>query len=128
MPRPIHFEIHSSDPERTQTFYRTLFNWKFSSAGPVEYWLIETGPADQPGINGGLLRRRGAPPADGQAVNAFVCTIDVPSVDATLAQAPAAGGSLAVPRMALPGIGWLAYLKDPDGNILGVMQADPTAK
>ena len=74
------------------------------------------------------MRRRGAPPAEGQAVNAFVCTADVPDVEATLAALDAAGGTLALPRMAVPGVGWLAYVKDPDGNICGVMQADSAAR
>lgn len=129
MPRPIHFEIHASDPERVQAFYRTLFGWQFQSwGGPVEYWVITTGDAGQPGINGGLVRRRGPAPTEGQAVNAFVCTVDVSDLDATLASLPAAGGTLALPRMAVPGVGWLAYIKDPGGNILGVMQADASAR
>jgi predicted enzyme related to lactoylglutathione lyase len=32
-----------------------------------------------------------------------------------------------LPKMAVPGVGWLAYEKDPDGNICGIMQADPGA-
>jgi predicted enzyme related to lactoylglutathione lyase len=129
VPRPIHFEIHAADPERVQAFYRTLFGWQFQAwAGPMDYWLITTGPATEPGINGGLVRRRGAAPADGQAVNAYVCTVDVPNVDATLAALAAAGGTLALPKMAVPGVGWLAYVKDPDGNICGIMQADSAAK
>ena len=128
MPRPIHFEIHATDPDRVQSFYRTLFGWQFQAwAGPMDYWVITTGPATEPGINGGLLRRRGSPPADGQAVNAFVCTVDVPNVDATLAQLESAGGTMALPKMAVPGVGWLAYVKDPDGNICGIIQADPGA-
>jgi uncharacterized protein len=129
MPRPIHFEIHASDPERVQAFYRTLFGWQFQSwGGPVEYWVITTGDAMQPGINGGIVRRRGPAPAEGQAVNAFVCTVDVPDLEATLGSLAPAGGTLALPRMAVPGVGWLAYVKDPDGNILGVLQADTSAK
>ena len=129
MSRPIHFEIHASNPERVQAFYRTLFGWQFQSwGGPAEYWVITTGDAAQPGINGGLVRRRGPAPAEGQAVNAFVCTVGVSDLDATLGSLPAAGGTLALPRMAVPGVGWLAYIKDPDGNILGVMQADASAR
>jgi predicted enzyme related to lactoylglutathione lyase len=30
--------------------------------------------------------------------------------------------------MPVPGIGWLAYVKDPDGNILGLMQSDANAR
>jgi predicted enzyme related to lactoylglutathione lyase len=128
MPRLVHFEIHASDPERLLAFYRTLFGWQFQKwSGPMEYWLITTGPGTEPGIDGGLLRRRGPTPTEGQPVNAFVCTVDVPSVDAALAAVAGAGGSIALPKAAVPGVGWLAYLKDPEGNILGIMQADPTA-
>ena len=128
MPRIVHFEVHAADPERLAEFYRQLFGWKISKwDGPMEYWLVETGGKDDAGINGGLMRRQGGPPTDGQAVNAFVCTADVPSLDDVLTRLEGLGGRLALPRMAVPGMGWLAYVKDPDGNIMGVMQADPAA-
>ena len=60
-----------------------------------------------------------------QPVNSFVCTVDVPNVDEYFAKALAAGGSAAVPKMPVPGIGWLAYVKDTEGNIVGMMQMDP---
>ena len=76
MPRVVHFEIHAGDPERAVNFYRTLFGWTFQKwEGPMDYWLVMTGPDDQPGINGGLVRRQGE--IDGQAVIAYVCTVDV---------------------------------------------------
>lgn len=28
---------------------------------------------------------------------------------------------------AIPGVGWLAYAKDPEGTIFGMMQSDPSA-
>jgi predicted enzyme related to lactoylglutathione lyase len=90
--------------------------------------VITTGDASEPGINGGLVRRRGPAPAEGQAVNAFVCTVDVADLDATLRTLPSAGGMMALPKMAVPGVGWLAYVKDPDGNLCGVMQMDSAAR
>jgi predicted enzyme related to lactoylglutathione lyase len=30
--------------------------------------------------------------------------------------------------MAIPGVGWLCYFKDTEGNIFGMMQNDPAAK
>ena len=129
MPRPIHFEIHATDPDRLIPFYSKLFAWTFTKwAGPADYWLITTGADTDPGINGGMVRRRGGPAADGQPVNAFVCTVGVDALDATLAASGEAGGTMAVPKMAVPGVGWLAYVKDPDGNILGLMQSDPSVK
>src|SRR5687768_955652 len=123
MPRVVHFEIHTDDPDRAVGFYAELFGWRFEKwAGPVDYWLIVTGPDGQPGINGGLVRRRGARPAAGQSVNAYVCTVDVPDLDRYLARAGGLGAAVAVPRMPVPGVGWLAYVADPDGNLVGMMQ------
>lgn len=127
MPRVVHFEIHAEDPERAVTYYKTLFDWQFQRwEGPMDYWLVTTGPDDQPGINGGLMRRQS--PIDGQAVIAYICTVDVADVDAATNAAVANGGQIALPKMPVPGVGWLVYCKDTEGNIFGMMQADPNAK
>ena len=127
MPRVVHFEIHAADPQRAVTFYEKSFGWSFQKwEGPMEYWLITTGPNDQPGINGGLVQRRGE--LDGQAVIAYVCTVDVADLDTSIATVDANGGTVAVPKMPIPGMGWLAYYKDTEGNIFGMMQNDPNAK
>ncbi|MCW3052559.1 MAG: hypothetical protein JWN14_1729 [Chthonomonadales bacterium] len=125
MSRVVHFEIHAENPERAIAFYSKLFSWEFSQWGEMDYWMITTGPAEKPGIDGGLTRRRGE--IDGEAVIAFVCTIDVPDVDATVEAILAAGGTIAHPKMPIPTIGWLAYGKDTEGNIFGVMTTDPQA-
>jgi predicted enzyme related to lactoylglutathione lyase len=126
MPRVVHFEIHADDPERAIRFYRDLFGWEFTKwDGPMPYWLIMTGPDSEPGINGGLLKRQCA--IDGQAVIAYVCTVSVASIDDAIAKAQKAGGTPAVPKMPIPTVGWLAYFKDTEGNIFGMMQSDPSA-
>ena len=127
MSRVIHFEIHASRPSELIAFYRELFGWKFSQWANQEYWLIETGAADRPGINGGLTQRRGPAPSGEQPVNCFSCTVEVPGLDKCLEDARRLGAEVVVPKMPIPGVGWLAYLKDPDRNILGVMQHDPAA-
>ena len=127
MPRVVHFEIHAADPERAVNFYQKLFGWTFQKwEGPMEYWLVTTGPDDQPGINGGLMPRQGE--IDGQAVIAYVCTVDVENLDASVQTAIDNGGQIALPKMPIPGMGWLAYCKDTEGNIFGMMQGDPNAK
>ncbi len=128
MSRVIHFEIQATRPQALIEFYAGLFGWSFNKwGGPAEYWLIETGPADKPGINGGLLPRRGPPPAGMQAVNCFVCSVEITSLDESLRRSTSLGGTIAVPRMPIKGIGWLAYVMDPDGNIFGLMQHDEKA-
>ena len=60
MPRVVHFEIHADDPERAISFYQSVFGWQFQKwEGPLEYWMIITGPEGTPGINGGLVNRSG---------------------------------------------------------------------
>jgi predicted enzyme related to lactoylglutathione lyase len=126
--RVLHFEIHAEDPQRAVNFYTQVFGWKFQQwGGPADYWLITTGEQGTPGIDGGLLRRMGPPPTDGAAVNAFVCTIGVPSIDDTIAAVERAGGAIALPKDAVPGVGWLFYFKDTEGNIVGAIQNDPNA-
>jgi predicted enzyme related to lactoylglutathione lyase len=61
-------------------------------------------------------------------VTSFVCTVQVPSVDDYFAKAQKLGGTVALPKMPIPGVGWIAYCKDPDGNIFGLHQPDPNAK
>jgi uncharacterized protein len=127
MPRVVHFEIHAADPERAVNFYKTLFDWQFQKwEGPMDYWLITTGPNEQPGINGGLVRRQGE--LDGQAVIAYVCTVDVANVDASTNTATSNGAQVVLPKMPIPGVGWLVYCKDTEGNIFGMMQADESAQ
>jgi predicted enzyme related to lactoylglutathione lyase len=127
MARVVHFEIHAEDPQRASAFYNGLFQWEFSKwEGPMDYWTIKTGPDGQPGINGGMIRRQGA--IDGQAVIAYVCTIDVTDLDQLLKSVPTEGGQIVVPKMPIPGIGWLAYAKDTEGNIFGMMERDPGEK
>lgn len=127
MGRAVHFEIHASNPEQLVDFYSSLFGWQFHKWGGGEYWLISTGDKEKPGVDGGLVQRRGPAAPEGAPVNAFVVTVDVADLDADLAKALSSGGSLAVPKMPIPGVGWLAYIKDPDGNILGMMQSDAKA-
>jgi predicted enzyme related to lactoylglutathione lyase len=38
------------------------------------------------------------------------------------------GGSISRPKMAVPGVGWMAYFKDPEGNFWGIMKTDKNAK
>jgi uncharacterized protein len=121
MPRVVHFEVPVDDPDRAAKFYREVFGWKIDKwAGPMDYWMVNTGEPAEPGINGGLTRRA-------QAGAATVNTIDVPSVDDFVSRIEKSGGKVIAPKMAIPGVGYLAYCLDTEGNTFGVMQADPNA-
>ncbi|NWG52337.1 MAG: VOC family protein [Hydrogenophilaceae bacterium] len=126
MGRVIHFEIHAAEPERAAAFYERVFGWRFQPLPALDYWLVHTGEGE--GISGGMIRRRGPGPRPGQAVNAFVCSIAVADLDATLAIAlDGRPEALAVAKTAIPGVGWQAYVHDVEGNIIGLHQADANA-
>jgi predicted enzyme related to lactoylglutathione lyase len=135
MNRVVHFEIHAADPERAARFYRDVFGWDIQEwvVPGIEmkkenrYWLVSTGSKEASGINGGILFRRGAAPSDGQPVNAYICTIDVANLDAWVKKAVTAGAAVALAKMPIKGVGWLAYCKDTEGNIFGMMQGDKFA-
>lgn len=133
--RVVHFEIHAADPERAQAFYREVFGWTFPRwMEQPPYWGVmaaaEGSQERSPGlgINGGLMHRRGDPPKEGAPINAFVCTVQVDSFDDTHAKILSAGGTVAVPKHAIPGMAWQGFYKDTEGNVFGVHQPDEQAR
>jgi uncharacterized protein len=121
MRRVVHFEISADEPERAARFYTDVFGWNVEKwGGPRDYWLVGTGAADEPGINGGIFRRDGP-------VN-FVNTIDVPSVDDFAAKITEHGGRVVVPKTAVPGVGYLIYCQDTENNLFGILQEDRSAR
>ncbi|HEY2444584.1 MAG TPA: VOC family protein [Rhizomicrobium sp.] len=117
MARPVHFEIHATNPEALVKFYVDVFGWKITHMPQFDYWLIDSGSGD--GINGGMMQRRGPAPGPDAPVNAYVCSLGIDSVDDCVERAVKAGATIALPKMTIPGVGYQAYIKDPDGNLLG---------
>lgn len=122
MSRVIHFEVPADDTARARRFYEQVLGWQFRQwDGPVEYWMVTTGPGEQPGIDGAVMPRQ----APGQGP---VNVVSVQSVDETVRAVESAGGTTVVQKMAVPGVGWVAYFLDTESNTFGVMQPDPAAK
>lgn len=119
MARPIHFEIHVDDMERARSFYEKVLGWSFQKWGDIDYYVVTTGEEGTPGINGGMLPRRGG---SGDKVTAWVTTVGVDDLDATMAAVEANGGSIALPKEKMEGVGWLAYAKDTEDNIFGMIE------
>ena len=112
MPRVVHFEIPADNPDRACAFYRDVFAWQVQTwPGPVQYYLARTGAEGEPGIDGAIMPR----PAAGQGQR---CTIGVDSVDDYLEKVRQAGGTVLGEKMAIPGMGWVAFFSDSEGNSL----------
>ena len=121
MPKVVHFEIMADDPEKVLAFYSQVFDWQGHKwDGPMEYWLLNTGGDEEQGIHGGLARKQEGSPN-------LMNVVDVDSVDDFVKKVESAGGTIAMPKHAVPGVGWLAYGIDPEGNTFGMMQSDESA-
>ncbi len=126
MHRPVHFEIHSSDPPALMEFYEKLLGWTASPMVEGIVWALRTGDGPR-GIDGAIVRRQGARAPVGQPINTFCCTMEVADLEAKLAEGLALGAQLAMGKFAIPGLGWTGYLIDPDGNVFGLHQPDSKA-
>jgi uncharacterized protein len=123
----VHFEIPADDPERAVKFYRELFGWEIKQmGGPMDYWLVETVPTDgegmptRQGVNGGLMRRM----MPGQSPVNYIAVDDV---DEFARKAQQLGAKSIMPKTPVPGMGWFAQLKDPEGNVFAIWQHDMAA-
>ena len=123
MRKIVHFEIPADDEDRARTFYREAFGWQLQEMPELQYTIVMTTPVDQqtqlptePGaINGGLMKRSSDTPSP-------VLTVDVESIDDSLKQIEAGGGSTVKPRTEIPGMGAFAYFKDTEGNVMGLWE------
>lgn len=129
MPTIVHFEIPSDDVERSKKFYSDLFGWNIEKLPAdkvpegIEYWGITT--KDHEGknaVNGGMMKRM---KAEQQGILNY---IDVKSVDESSAKAQELGGKIIMPKMAIPGMGYLAVFLDTENNAFGLWENDASAK
>jgi len=119
----VHFEIPADDVARAKGFYGSIFGWQLDEVPGLDYTIVRTVdvderqmPTEAGAINGGLMSRTPNVPSSP------VLTIDVESIDATLREIEAAGGSVVRPRTEIPGMGAFAYFTDPEGNTLGLWE------
>ena len=128
-----HFAINADDVPATRRFYEQTFGWRFTPWGPPDFYRISAGhePGHQPGhepghepgdILGALQKRRELMP--GQPTIGFECTISVPSIDDTIKAVTANGGTIALPKSIISGVGALAFFRDTEGNVFGAIQFD----
>ena len=116
-----HFAINADDVDRAKRFYERAFGWKLSAWGPPGFYQIEGA-----GVYGALQGRREL--VAGTRTIGFECTLAVDSIDATEKAVLSAGGTIALARSVIAGVGTLMFFKDPEGNVFGAMQYDARAE
>ena len=122
MDKVVHFEIPADNLARAKRFYNTVFSWKMSEIPEMEYVMAGTVESDENGmpketgaINGGMLERQ-------DPVKSPVITINVKSIDQAAATIEKNGGKIVRPKMPVGDMGFAAYFKDTEGNVIGLWQ------
>jgi len=118
----VHFEIPADDVERAKKFYTELFAWKMErTPGPMEYWLISTTSEKGENAVGGIIQRQHPQ----QTITDYFA---VPSIDDYTAKVEKLGGKVAVPKIAVPGMGYFAVCLDTENNAFAIWETNQRAK
>lgn len=118
----VHFEVIGKDGEKLRSYYSELFGWEIDANNPMNYGIVQregNTDADGVGIGGGV----GAAPEGYDGHVTFY--IEVPDVEAALAQAESLGGSRIMGPDEVPGGGFvIGQFADPEGHVIGVVKTD----
>lgn len=115
-----HIEIPADDPERARRFYTELFGWTFAPPVPgFEGYHMFTTPTGESGA-GGAIGKRGE-----MAPENLRTYVHVDSIEESLARVEELGGTVLEGKSDVPGIGWYAVLKDPEGNEMALWERTP---
>lgn len=117
MSKIVHFEIPVDDGARAAGFYRDLLGWEITGFGDEPYWLVRAGEDDEPGANGALIGR-------GDVHKSPVIIAGVVDIDEVLSRVATCGGHIVQAKLAIPGVGWSAYVVDSEGNTIGLFESD----
>jgi predicted enzyme related to lactoylglutathione lyase len=118
----VHFEVPFDDGDRARSFYKEAFGWQIMEMPDMGYTIVMTGPSNDSGptesgfINGGMLSREQG------ATSGPVVVLDVESIDATLDKIGGLGGSTVVGKTPVGDMGFAAYFKDSEGNVMGLWE------
>jgi predicted enzyme related to lactoylglutathione lyase len=114
--RVVHLEIPAQDADRAQGFYEGLLGWQLAQVMPeADYRMADLGEGQGAAVF----------PSDA-AGSGLKVYFGVDDIDATLSQVKELGGT-AEDKMPVPGMGWFAACKDPEGNDFSLWQSDTSA-
>lgn len=111
----VHVELNTPDPEKAKAFYSKLFQWELeeipNSAVPAgTYTIVKVGT----GTGGGIMQQVAGGPAG------WLAYVAVEDIHAATQKAKLLGGKIMKDVTEVPGMGWLSFIQDPTGSILGL--------
>ena len=116
MTQVVHLEIPADDTGKAREFWGGLFGWKFEEyPGPSEYHMTQVSDQTGAAITNMEPGKRGTR-----------VYFDVDDIKVGIARVKELGGEPGDPGP-VPGMGWFAVCRDPEGNEFGLWQTDSSA-
>ena len=116
------FEIYTSDFNRAKQFYTTVFGCRLTDVpmhsdrhSNMEYAIFA---ADEKGTgaSGALVKLDEVQPGNGGTLIYFASE----EIDAELSRVEAAGGKIIRPKLNIGDFGFIAFIEDTEGNMIGL--------
>jgi predicted enzyme related to lactoylglutathione lyase len=113
----VHFEVVGNDPAALRSYFAELFGWELGDPmGPTSYSLVPPYTnADGIGIGGAV----GGGPEEYEGHVTFY--VEVPDVEAALAQAASLGGERMMGPYQIPNGPVIGLFADPEGHVIGLV-------
>ncbi len=117
------FEIYVSDFNRAKRFYTTVFKYPLTDL-PMHSerhpgMQYATFPADATGAGGALVKMDQVQPGGGGVLIYFASD----DINAALSRVEAAGGKIIRPKLSAGDQGFIAFIEDTEGNMIGLHSA-----
>jgi hypothetical protein len=111
-------ELITNDLATAAAFYREIAGWELFpvSPEPLSYTVAKVD-----GVPVAGLFQPGEPPAN----SAWIVSVRTDDIDAAIAKAVELGGSVVHPVNVVPGVGRTAWVADPTGGVIALMQPEP---
>jgi uncharacterized protein len=114
----VHVELNTADPEKAKAFYSKLFQWQLEDVpNPAvpdgSYTLIKVGT----GTGGGIMKQVPGGPSG------WLAYVEVDDIQAATAKAKSLGGKVMKDVTEVMGMGWLSFIQDPTGAVLGLWKS-----
>lgn len=112
----VHIELSAINREAMGKFYEDLFGWNVDQMPDMNYAVFEAEGGPGGGFN---------PVSEQYPAGTVMVYIHTDDLDASLSKVKELGGQPTLPKQEVPGVGWIAFFKDPTGNELALMQPIP---
>jgi predicted enzyme related to lactoylglutathione lyase len=109
------FEIPTEDFERAVHFYEAVFGIQLRRE--LEWPGMAIFPYQEPGISGCVFEGKNVKPSANGVLVYLNCDN---KLDAVLARLAGVGGAVLEKKNHIPGIGWVAQMRDSEGNRIGL--------